>query len=90
MCRLVAYHGPPLRLSSVISEAPHSLVHQGYAPREMTSGLLNADGWGVGWFAAGPESRPAVLKGTLPIWSDENATAAPHAIASSSFVGAVR
>jgi len=90
MCRLVAYQGPPLRLSVVLSETAHGLVHQAYAPREMTAGLLNADGWGVGWFSSGPDERPGVLKGTSPIWTDENATAATHAIASGSFVAAIR
>ncbi len=90
MCRLVAYLGPPLRLSVVLSETEHGLIHQSYAPREMTAGLLNADGWGVGWFPRGPDPSPGVLKGIWPIWSDENATAATHAIVSGSFVAAIR
>lgn len=91
MCRLVAYQGPPLAVSTVLSKTPHGLVHQSYAPREMTSGLLNADGWGLGWYYGWDEwNPPSVLKGTLPIWSDENATEATHAIESGSFVAAIR
>ena len=88
MCRLVAYHGPPLPLSAVLADAPHGLVRQSYAPAEMTGGLLNADGWGVGWST--PGARPGVLKGILPIWADENAIAATRAIESGSFVAIVR
>ena len=90
MCRLVAYHGPPLPLSAVLADAPHGLVRQSYAAAEMSRGLLNADGWGVGWFAPGAGARPGILKGVLPIWADENATAATQAIASGSFVAIVR
>ena len=90
MCRLVAYHGPPLRASVVLNETAHGLIHQAYGPREMTAGLVNADGWGLGWFAGGEGTPPGILKGTGPIWSDENATAATHAIVSGSFVAAVR
>ena len=39
MCRLVAYHGPPLPWSAVLGDAPHGLVRQSYAAAEMTGGL---------------------------------------------------
>ena len=74
----------------MLAGTPHGLVHQAFAPGEMTGALLNADGWGLGWFAEDAPSNPGVLKGTLPIWSDDNATGAPHAIASKSFVAAIR
>ena len=90
MCRLVAYHGPPLPLSAVLADAPHGLVRQSYASREMTRGVLNADGWGVGWYRPGARARPGVLKGVLPIWGDENALEATHAITSGSFLAVVR
>ena len=46
MCRLLAYLGPPIRLDRLIVEPEHSLVEQSYKPREMTSGHVNADGFG--------------------------------------------
>lgn len=90
MCRIAAYLGPPIRLSALLLEPSHSLLHQSYAPREMTSGALNADGWGVGWFAPDLSASPGVLKGTQPIWSDENASTASRAIASDTIVAVVR
>lgn len=87
MCRIVAYVGPPLRLSAVLDGPPHGLVRQSYAPRLMTEGRLNADGWGVGWL--GPGGSAELLKGTLPIWSDENVAGAGSTVAGS-FVAAVR
>jgi glutamine amidotransferase len=38
----------------------------------MTSGLLNADGFGVGWYHPHRQIPPCTYKNTLPIWSDIN------------------
>ena len=35
MCRHLAYLGPPLPVRDLVFDAPHALVHQGRAPREM-------------------------------------------------------
>jgi glutamine amidotransferase len=43
VCRLVAYFGPPLPLSAVLADAPHGLIHQSFAPQEMTSGRAERD-----------------------------------------------
>jgi glutamine amidotransferase len=88
---MAAYFGPPIRLSAVLTEPAHGLVHQSYAPRSMTGGgSLSADGWGVGWFAPELGPRPGVIRGTRPIWSDENVAGAAHAIASGAIVAVVR
>src|SRR3954470_19497018 len=89
MCRIVAYHGPAVRLSRVLREPPHSLEHQSRAAREMTDSQFAGDGWGVGWFPEGG-GPPGLLKSLLPMWSCENAKTAPPAITSGSFVGHVR
>lgn len=70
MCRLVAYSGPPLPLRRLLLDPPHNLYKQAYAPLEMTSGVLNADGYGFGWYDA--DNRPRIYTHTLPIWSDGN------------------
>jgi len=70
MCRLVAYAGPPLPLRRLLLEPEHSLYRQAYAPAEMVSGLLNADGHGFGWYDG--DGRPRVYTHTVPIWSDGN------------------
>lgn len=96
MCRIAAYLGEPIALTSIL-ESPHGLVQQSYAPRRMHSGVVNADGWGVGWFAdfSDPrdprwDPRAGLLKGVGPIWSDENAAEAAPLIRSGSFLGVVR
>ncbi len=72
MCRLLGYLGPPILLESVLCEPEHSLIVQSYQPREMTAGLLNADGFGVGWYHAQREANPFTYKNILPIWNDIN------------------
>jgi glutamine amidotransferase len=60
MCRMVGYlGGPPVSLSSVVLEPEHSLHVQSYAPTEMASGVVNADGFG--WYAPGDEEVGASL-----------------------------
>lgn len=73
MCRLLAYLGPPIPLRRLVSDPEHSLVVQSYAPREMTSGTMNADGFGFAWYdPALREDEPFVYRNILPIWSDTN------------------
>ncbi|MFD9705950.1 ergothioneine biosynthesis protein EgtC [Lentzea sp. NPDC059081] len=68
MCRHLAYLGPALPLARLLYDAPHSLEHQSYAPRDMRAGgTVNVDGYGVGWFPGPVRYRRA---GTL--WSDAN------------------
>lgn len=72
MCRLLGYLGPTVQLDRLLSKPEHSLIVQSYQPREMTSGLLNADGFGVGWYHPQRQTEPFTYKNTLPIWSDLN------------------
>jgi gamma-glutamyl hercynylcysteine S-oxide hydrolase len=51
MCRHLAYLGPPVTLRSVIIDPPHGLYRQAWAPRFQRPGAVNADGFGVGWYA---------------------------------------
>lgn len=70
MCRIAAYLGPTLSLDRFLQGPPHSLYRQSWAPREMRTAVVNADGWGAAWFA--PDGRPAVYRSPLPIWADVN------------------
>lgn len=72
MCRLLGYLGQPVLLDRLISQSDHSLIVQSYEPKEMTAGLLNADGFGVGWYHATREAEPFMYRSTLPIWNDVN------------------
>ena len=72
MCRMVGYVGPPLRPAELVLRPAHSLYVQSYRPREMTSGVVNADGWGAAlWFDDG-RIEPALYRSAQPIWADPN------------------
>jgi len=72
MCRLLGYLGKPLQLDKILYKPEHSLIVQSYQPKEMTAGLLNADGFGIGWYHPQQETNPYIYKNILPIWSDIN------------------
>jgi gamma-glutamyl hercynylcysteine S-oxide hydrolase len=83
MCRHQAYLGPPVTLSALLLDPPHSLRHQSYAPRDMRGGgTVNADGFGAGWYGARGSTR---YRSDRPIWSD----AAFASLAASTVSGAV-
>ncbi len=53
MCRHLAWLGAPRSLGELLLQPEHGLLVQSYAPRRQRHGRMNADGWGVGFFAAG-------------------------------------
>ena len=67
----MAYLGRPRSLHALLCEPAHSLLVQSYAPKEMDGAILNADGFGVAWFAPG-RRVPARYRSVLPMWGDEN------------------
>ncbi|MBM4255401.1 MAG: ergothioneine biosynthesis protein EgtC [Deltaproteobacteria bacterium] len=90
MCRFVAYLGQAIPLARVVSETEHSLVVQSYQPREMTSGVVNADGFGVGWYNRALDPTPCVYTNITPIWSDRNLPGLSKHIASDCIFANVR
>jgi glutamine amidotransferase len=70
MCRHLAYVGPPVRLGTLLLDPPHALVRQAWAPRRQTRGVVNADGFGLGWYVDGI-AEPARHRGAGPVWADE-------------------
>jgi glutamine amidotransferase len=90
MCRLEGYIGSPILLEQLIAKPEHSLIVQSYQPREMTAGLLNADGFGVGWYHAQRDDRPFCYRNTLPIWSDVNLTSLGRYVESPCILAYVR
>ena len=72
MCRLLGYLGLPIQLNHLLYKPEHSLIVQSYQPREMTSGVVNADGYGIGWYHHQKDTQPFTYKNILPIWSDIN------------------
>lgn len=91
MCRLVAYlGGAETTLSSLVLEPEHSLLVQSYAPEEMMSGVVNADGFGVGWYAPWSGDQPAVYRSVAPLWADRGFAGMAGKIRSSVVFAAVR
>ncbi len=90
MCRLLGYLGSKIQLNQLLYEPKHSLVVQSYQPQEMTSGLLNADGFGIGWYHPAKETTPYTYKNILPIWSDINLSQISRYIESNCILGYVR
>jgi ergothioneine biosynthesis protein EgtC len=90
MCRLLGYFGTPTPLDRLLYKPSHSLIVQSYQPREMTAGLLNADGFGVGWHHPHQPVPPFIYKNILPIWNDINLPSLSRYIESGSIVANVR
>ena len=72
MCRLLGYFGSTIELDKLLYKPEHSLIVQSYQPKEMTSGVVNADGLGIGWYHTQQEVNPFTYKSTLPIWNETN------------------
>ena len=90
MCRLLGYLGSSIQLERILIEPEHSLIIQSYKPQEMTSGLLNADGFGISWYGLDRDSSPYIYRNILPIWNDANLPPLARYIKSHCFLGYVR
>ena len=89
MCRYAAYLGPPLVLSQLVYKPSNSLVHQAKEAMQ-SSTRINADGFGIGWYAPEISPEPAVFKDTSPMWNNRNLGSIAGKIRSSSIVAHVR
>lgn len=89
MCRHLAYLGPPASLAQLVVAPSHGLYEQSWAPRLQTHGVVNADGFGLGWYPAGDE-EPARYRRAVPIWADPNLPELARAIRSTAVLAAVR
>jgi glutamine amidotransferase len=90
MCRIAVYIGPPVKVSSILHDAPHGLADQSRDAKLMKDSSFAGDGWGVGWFGPEAAPEPGLIKSALPLWSDPNGVTAPRSIVSGSIVGHVR
>jgi gamma-glutamyl hercynylcysteine S-oxide hydrolase len=90
VCRHLAYIGPPIRLAAVLYDPPFSLVHQSWAPRRQRHGVVNADGYGVGWYAPEVRREPARYRRAGPIWADRSLASLAGVVTSGCLVAAVR
>ena len=89
MCRHLAWLGRPRTLSSLVLDPSHGLLRQSYAPRRQQRGLLNADGWGVGFFAAG-RAEPVRWRSSRPLWGDASFASVSPVLSSGAVLAAVR
>jgi glutamine amidotransferase len=88
MCRHLAYLGAPRTVASLVLDPPYGLLRQSYAPRRQQRGLLNADGWGVGFLDAGGAVRR--WRSARPLWSDASFASVAPALTSGAVLAAVR
>jgi gamma-glutamyl hercynylcysteine S-oxide hydrolase len=87
MCRHLGWLGASRSVASLVLDPPSGLSVQSYAPRRQKHGLMNADGWGVGFFD-GPVARR--WRSAAPIWGDASFASVAPALHSGCVVAAVR
>jgi glutamine amidotransferase len=87
MCRHIGWLGAPRSVASLVLDPPSGLLVQSYAPRRQKHGLMNADGWGVGFVDAGTVRR---WRSAAPLWGDASFASVAPALRSTCVVGAVR
>lgn len=89
MCRFTLYVGPTISLGEFLTEPENSLINQSFRAREREE-PLNADGFGVAWYAPGFEDAPALYRSTKPAWSDANIRHIARVVRSSCILAHVR
>lgn len=89
MCRHLAFLGPPVPLGALLVEPANSLFQQSWAPRRQRHGTVNADGFGVGWYAEG-DPVPARYRRSGPIWADLSFIDLARVVRSGALLAAVR
>ncbi|MBF8193835.1 ergothioneine biosynthesis protein EgtC [Nonomuraea sp. K274] len=89
MCRHAAWLGAARPLTSLIHEPEHGLLKQSYAPRRQRQGLINADGYGMGWYDQA-RAEPVRYRRTVPMWADANLSALAQVARSTCLLAAVR
>ncbi|AWT46769.1 MULTISPECIES: ergothioneine biosynthesis protein EgtC [Streptomyces] len=89
MCRHVAYVGDEEALGRLLVEPPHALYRQSWAPRHQRYGTVNADGFGVGWYAPG-DPVPARYRRAGPIWADQSFADLARVVRTGALLAAVR
>ncbi|GAA3107939.1 ergothioneine biosynthesis protein EgtC [Streptomyces rectiviolaceus] len=89
MCRHLAFLGPEEPLGKLLVDPLHSLFRQSWAPRQQRYGTVNADGFGVGWYADG-DPVPARYRRAGPIWGDQSFADLARVVRSGAMLAAVR
>ncbi|AEJ48622.1 hypothetical protein CCDC5079_3433 [Mycobacterium tuberculosis CCDC5079] len=71
----------------MVLDPPQGLRVQSYAPRRQKHGLMNADGWGVGFFDG---AIPRRWRSPAPLWGDTSFHSVAPALRSHCILAAVR
>jgi glutamine amidotransferase len=87
MCRHLGWLGADASVSSLVLDPPFGLRVQSYAPRRQKHCLMNADGWGVGFFDG---ETPRRWRSSAPLWGDVSFESVAPALRSHCVVAAVR
>jgi gamma-glutamyl hercynylcysteine S-oxide hydrolase len=87
MCRHLGWLGAPVSVASLVTEPANGLMAQSYSPRRQKHGLMNADGWGVGFFDS---DTPRRWRSAVPLWGDASFASVAPALHSGCIVAAVR
>jgi gamma-glutamyl hercynylcysteine S-oxide hydrolase len=88
MCRHLGWLGEPRSVAALMLEPPYGLLVQSYAPRRQKHGLMNADGWGVGFFDGDGVARR--WRSAAPLWGDASFASVAPVLRSGCVVAAVR
>jgi len=86
MCRHLGWLGDRRSIASLVLDPPSGLLVQSYAPRRQKHGLMNADGWGVGFFDEGVRR----WRSAAPLWGDASFASVAPTLSSGCVVAAVR
>ncbi|MFK0235424.1 ergothioneine biosynthesis protein EgtC [Streptomyces vinaceus] len=89
MCRHIAFVGREIPLARLLTEPEHCLVRQSWEPRRQRHGTVNADGFGVGWYAEG-DPVPARYRRAGPVWGDLNFADLARVVRTRAALAAVR
>jgi len=89
MCRFTLYLGPSIRLSALLIEPAHSLIHQSFHAAERDE-PLNGDGFGLGWYSPRLATEPAVFYSVSPAWNNRNLRSIARVVASPCVLAHVR
>jgi gamma-glutamyl hercynylcysteine S-oxide hydrolase len=88
VCRHLGWLGDPRTVHDLVLAPSAGLLVQSYAPRRQRHGLMNADGWGVGFWR--DDGRPARWRSTRPLWQDAALASVSPALRSGCLIAAVR
>lgn len=89
MCRFTLYLGPPVVLDTLLIRPSHSLIHQSYHSVDRAE-PMNADGFGVGWYAPRLSEEPGLFHAITPAWNNLNLASLAKVVASPCVLAHVR